>query len=248
MKISTDTINRVLSSLRVEGRFSLSVNDESFLMRTYTTDLDSYKNELQRLGFVAHERVLDAGCGFGQWSLALALLNENIWSMDIANERVQFLKSFAAEIGQTNIDVKAGTMANLPYDDSFFDAAFCFGAIFLADWKRAIEEFSRVLRPGGKLFLTANDIGWYMNCWVNQPNRTIDYDPRNVAANALYNTLAYEDGHAKLGEDKIISMAVMREALEQSSFNVEFVRPETWRGKGQYFGLCGVYEVLARRV
>ena len=46
-----------------------------------------------------------------------------------------------------------GDVTALPAADASFDAVFDYGAIhFVADWRRALDEVRRVLRPGGRYF------------------------------------------------------------------------------------------------
>ncbi len=51
---------------------------------------------------------------------------------------------------------------------------------------------TRVLKPGGKLYLNANGIGWYVFLWNTEHNKTKDYDPRTVVAKTFIDTVAYE--------------------------------------------------------
>ena len=48
------------------------------------------------------------------------------------------------------------------------------------------------MKPGGKIYLTTNDIGWYVNLWREPYNQADDYDPKEVAAKSFLDTLNYE--------------------------------------------------------
>ena len=47
------------------------MNDKLFIQRVFSKGLDSYINRLEAIGFTKKSKVLDAGCGYGQWSIAL---------------------------------------------------------------------------------------------------------------------------------------------------------------------------------
>ena len=166
-------------------------NDHKFINRIYAEGLKKYIHRIESLSFVDEERVLDAGCGFGQWSVALALLNKQIYSCDICPNRVRFLKETARYLSIDNIYVDVGVNpAN--YEDNYFDAIFCYGVIFLTPWKSTVKEFYRLLKPGGKLYINYTDIGWYLFTWLTEHNKANDYDPKQMAANAFKHTLDYE--------------------------------------------------------
>ncbi|MDA8156229.1 MAG: class I SAM-dependent methyltransferase [Actinomycetota bacterium] len=51
------------------------------------------------------------------------------------------------------IDVKVEDAMALSFEDNSFDAVFAFGVIHhMEDWRKAIREIKRVLRPGGEFF------------------------------------------------------------------------------------------------
>ena len=60
------------------GKIFLNDNDFSFFKRVWSQDLNIYKDRLSAIDFNQKNNVLDAGCGFGQWSLQLSILNNNI--------------------------------------------------------------------------------------------------------------------------------------------------------------------------
>ncbi len=79
-------------------------NDQRFLQRIYSEGIDKYKDRLRAISFVGHERVLDAGCGYGQWSLALAELNQTVSACDMSSLRVDFLSNLVKNLSVSNLD------------------------------------------------------------------------------------------------------------------------------------------------
>jgi ubiquinone/menaquinone biosynthesis C-methylase UbiE len=164
------------------------------------------------------DRVLDAGCGFGQWALVMAGMNKETHAIDEASSRIDFLSEMIAQ-GQRQITAKCSKVTCLEYPDGHFDGIFAYSVLFLGDWKRALQEFHRVLRPGGRLFFNFNDVGWYVHLWKNSPNAAGNYDPRRHAAQTFGRTVQYEQGvEEALDGEKIIEQAVCIDQLQLTGF------------------------------
>lgn len=86
--------------------------------------------------------LLDAGCGEGYYSTALAqALHAELWGVDISKDAVRY-----AAVRYRSGHWIAASAAHLPFPGGCFDAVLSLFALTMA------EEFARVLRPGG-LFL-----------------------------------------------------------------------------------------------
>ena len=151
-------------------------------------------------------------------------------------------------------------MTSVPIRDQSYTAIFCYGAIFATDWKKTLIEFRRLLKPGGKLYLTANGIGYIVHLWVNEPNKTKDYNPRKVASAALKNSIDYSQGQVMDASfPLIIEKDELLVELNKADFEVIDIQPEgqinLFPGRvapkpffrAEYFNLPGCYEVLAER-
>lgn len=237
----------------------LSNNAFQFLNRVYNDGLHKYFTRLSAYGFNDFDCVLDAGCGFGQWTLALSGLNKKVYAVDASPERVRFVQDLTKKIGIQNVTVSVGKIDDLVFPDTVFDAVFCNIAIFYTPWKDTVKEFYRVLKPKGKLYVNANGFGWYKNLWYNEPNKAEDYDPKLVAAKVLLNTWRYNHGF-----DPEPGMDILIEPQEFESFlcsigftNIQrdsegCLKDGTYSGvvippffKGEYLGDLGVYEIIA---
>lgn len=97
-------------------------------------------------------RVLDAPCGAGRLSLALAAGGSIVTGVDISAE---FLAAARQSCEERSLDVswRQSDMRDLPWPNQF-DAAFCFGNSFgylEDDGNQAfLEAVARVLVPGGR--------------------------------------------------------------------------------------------------
>lgn len=111
---------------------------------------------------------LDAGCGGGRYLVALSRLGaKEVVGIDIsenavraANERLKERELLQAKA------IKAST-SQIPYPDNYFDYVVSSGVIHhTPDPYRAFLELNRVLKPGGKLFLSVYGKGglvWFLN-------------------------------------------------------------------------------------
>lgn len=235
-------------------------NDRLFLQRIYGEGLLKYQERLRAIGFSEQDHVLDAGCGYGQWSLALAEMNVQVSSCDISPLRIDFLGDLAKNLGVTNLGLQQSGIDALPYPDACFDAAFCYGVIFLTPWRQSLAELARVLKPGGSLYVNANGLGWYMFLWQEQHNKAEDYDPKAIAAQTFADTLRYDrEGVYEPGMNLIIEPKSMETEMQRLGFqgikcasegalhlNKTYDAPNPFF-KGEYYGQTGIYEICGTK-
>lgn len=93
-------------------------------------------------------RVLDAGCGTGSLTLALAAS-----PAPAAIEALDFEESFVAALrsrtADPRISARRGDVCALPYGDGAFDAVYSLLVLhFVSDPQQAMRDMRRVLRPG----------------------------------------------------------------------------------------------------
>jgi len=105
------------------------------------------------------ERILDAGCGVGRLSSHLLQRGAQVWALDFAHRRLQFLRDQApAQAYNRRLHLLQGDVTCLPFAPASFDAIACMQVlehIPEADARRALlTRFAQLLRPGGRLVLT----------------------------------------------------------------------------------------------
>ena len=94
-------------------------------------------------------RVLEAATGYG--SLA-QFLREHGFDVHCCDVDTGLFEAEGLPIDEVDLNEP------LPYDDASFDYVTCANAIHrLYNVEGALSEFARVLKPGGKLFLTVNN-------------------------------------------------------------------------------------------
>ncbi len=260
MQIKTPNMKAILTKVQSMHQHRIGQNDQMFLQRVYGEGLGKYIDRLRAIGFTGHEHVLDAGCGYGQWSLALANLNRLVSACDVSPLRMDFLKDMSAELAVSNLDFRVSGIDALPYSDASFDAVFCYGVIFLTPWRKSLMELARVLKPGGTLYVNANGLGWYIFLWQEEHNKAEDYDPKAIAARTFADTLRYEREQTyELGMNLIIEPENLETELLKLGFsnlyreregglhlNLDVPAPKPFF-KGEYYGQPGVYEVVAEK-
>lgn len=91
--------------------------------------------------------ILDAGCGNGKYAKYFQARGNNVVAVDLFHSKPLL----------DSIPYICSSIESLPFSDSSFDFVFCNSVIYYADDPRVVlEEFYRILKPGGKLFFSAH--------------------------------------------------------------------------------------------
>ena len=133
---------------------------------------DEYDATLRSAGIRPGWSVLDAGAGNGVFLPLMAKLlgvEGRIEALDLARENVEAIEGLvASQQFACPISARTGDITTLPYEPGTFDAVWSANVIqYLSDEEltQAIEEFRRVVKPGGLIAVKEVDI----SVWQYQP-------------------------------------------------------------------------------
>jgi 2-polyprenyl-6-hydroxyphenyl methylase/3-demethylubiquinone-9 3-methyltransferase len=100
----------------------------------------------------------DNGCGAGTLSTLLAERGHHIHGLDV-NEPLVSLARERAQSRNLDIDYRIGSATELPWETESMD--ICISPELLEhvpEWSRCLDEFCRILKPGGILYLSTNNV------------------------------------------------------------------------------------------
>ena len=96
-------------------------------------------------------RLLDAGCGSGQWAIAFAERGARVTGIDLSPEMIRLARDLAST-RDLEIEWRTGDVTRLADPLAVFDAIHARALLqFVPDVPAALRELRRVLRPGGRL-------------------------------------------------------------------------------------------------
>jgi ubiquinone/menaquinone biosynthesis C-methylase UbiE len=138
------------------------------------TEFDDFLNPLEvrlRTNRISPENFegklcLDAGCGGGRGTILMAKAGAGqVIAFDLAEQNCETTRRRAREHGFENVETQCGSLLELPFDDATFDIVWCNGVLHhTTNPGRALSEVSRVLKPGGRMWLYlygSGGIYWY---------------------------------------------------------------------------------------
>jgi SAM-dependent methyltransferase len=147
----------------------------------------------------ATSRILDVGCGSGALDRQLAerLPGARIDAVDVNPFLRREAAALAADFGE-RIRFAPGSATALPFPDQTFDCVFSVTVLEECDAEKAIAEFMRVTRPGGRIAIVVRAIDlpqWWnlklppaIKAKAEVPPQSVD--PSGVADASLYARLA----------------------------------------------------------
>lgn len=98
------------------------------------------------------ERILDIAAGTGTSSAALARTGAHVVAADFSTGMIEVGR--ARHAGNPNLEFVQADATALPFADGEFDAVtISFGLRNVVEPKKALAEFHRVLKPGGRLVI-----------------------------------------------------------------------------------------------
>jgi SAM-dependent methyltransferase len=229
----------------------LSPYEKSFFENEYKLrTIDYYVTRLKQLGFVGQTRVLDAGCGLGQWSIAMSRMNSSVLGLDISMHRLLLARELASSAGCNNVEFRYGSAEELPVDGNSLDAVFCYGVFMFTDMQRCLSEIYRVLRPGGLAYVNANSFGWYLHMLIDRGLKKGNLPECKAAARMLLRGLTGQRRMALVTRDRMNAMVrnagllTTKFGLEGRLIVAEQPEPVPPAYASRHFGFASIWEYL----
>lgn len=133
--------------------------------RIYDLGIPYWRNHLETLGMTAPGgKVLEVGSGNGQWLIAYAQDSAEVVGLEpwrpIREYSLKKLLEYQKEAKK--IKILEGVAESIPFPDGYFDRVLCAGVFMFTFQDLAFKEMERVLKPGGKLCLIVNGLGYFI--------------------------------------------------------------------------------------
>lgn len=107
---------------------------------------------LLRQDLAGRDHVLEVAAGTGQFTFDLAETAGRVTATDISPEMIQRLQARVDTRNVKNVQVAVMSAYALEFEDASLDGIFCANALHVMESpQKALEEFRRVLCPGGRL-------------------------------------------------------------------------------------------------
>jgi SAM-dependent methyltransferase len=130
--------------------------------------------DFDRLQVGAGDLVLDVGCGAGRHSIEAARRGATAVSVDVAADELKaVLRGADSAVEMLDAPLAGGVpravgadLTRLPFADGTFDVVIASEVLeHVADDTAAIDELSRIVRPGGRVGVTVPRAGPERICW-----------------------------------------------------------------------------------
>lgn len=138
---------------------------------------ENYIKRIEAIGFTGKKRILDAGCGMGQWSYVMSIYNDEIVAVDQSEHRLKIAKYLNRK--RNNILFQKSDIEKLSFNNDSFDCIFCYGVFMFTDMLQSLEVFRNLLKKKGIIFLNFNNIGHYLDRIIYYTN--VQNDDKLVA-------------------------------------------------------------------
>lgn len=163
---------------------------ERFSFRTASVEVDFLLHHLK-----PEMRVLDCGCGSGSITLGLAeaVSQGEVVGIDIGEAPIKYAREVAKEKGVSNAIFEVASVYEIPFEDESFEAVLSNKVLeHLQDPADGLKEMYRVLKPGGVIGISDNDVDGILMAPKD--------DPIQDMFNLWFRVWEYNGGNPRIGK------------------------------------------------
>lgn len=217
-----------ISSLKIitgDSDYTKRYKDKSY-MSLRSKDADRLIKQINNLNLFKYEdRVLDAGCGSGEFGVAVKKsFNTKVYGIDINKEAIK--KSSKNGLIARIADVEK----KWPYKNEFFDSVLFIQMIeHLVNPDFFLTESKRVLKKNGLLIITTPNLA----AWFNRIILLFGYQPFFTEVSTVDKTLGLSftrnltPNRKPLGHLRVFTLRALIELLEMHGFEIVKVKGST---------------------
>jgi 2-polyprenyl-3-methyl-5-hydroxy-6-metoxy-1,4-benzoquinol methylase len=132
--------------------------------------------------------VLDAGCGSGRWTYAMASLGATVVAVDLTDAGVAITHQATAQLD--NVAVLQASVFELPFRPESFDLVVSWGVLHhTPDTRAAFERIAPLVKKGGQLYVMIyekhNPLKFFLTDLLRRALRTLSEERRHRACRRL---------------------------------------------------------------
>ena len=184
----------------VSGLFSdiwVDMTDDIYFDETYSFTCERLeKNGINPKSFFENKTVVDCGCGSGKFSATIARLGaKEVIGVDIGEKGLEFAREQAEKVPYgERMRFIHGSLLSIPLEDNSVDMVWSNGVIHhTLDYDKCVQEFSRITKQGGNLFLYVNGRFGLFELLQDTLRKSMENVPRNLMQTYL-KTLGVNSG------------------------------------------------------
>lgn len=122
-------------------------------LRAWAQEFIEIRSLRKRVNIAQHKVILELGCGNGTGTRLIKRFfhPKHLYGIDIEQARVDLAKQ---KVRDKSITFEVADVVKLPYKSESIDVVLDFSVLYhIKNWKEALQEIKRVLKPGGQFVL-----------------------------------------------------------------------------------------------